>query len=165
MSEAEKIIPVSAPKTRRTAAPKAETFEAFSMSNVEFPEAFREAAEKTVKQAKEGYEKMRAAAEEATDLFEDQVETARTGMTAIGSKALDAAKANTDAAFKFAKDMMTVKSFAEAMELQSAYARQHFDLVSAQAKDMQELVQKLVTDSSQPMKDAVAKFMKDVKAA
>ncbi len=166
MSELDKITPV-APKARRTAtaAPKAEAFEAFSMSNVEFPEAFREAAEKTVKQAKEGYDKIRAAAEEATDLFEDQVEAARTNFTAIGTKALDAAKANADATFKFAKDLMTVKTFAEAIELQSAFARYQFDQVTAQSKDMQELVTKIVTESSQPVKEAVSKFMKDAKAA
>ncbi len=167
MSELDKITPVAS-KARRAAAaaaPKPEAFEAFSMSNVEFPEAFREAAEKTVKQAKEGYDKLRAAAEEATDLFEDQVESARTGFTTLGGKALDAAKANADATFKFAKDFLTVKTFAEAIELQSAFARHQFDLMTAQSKEMQELVTKLVTESSQPMKEAVSKFMKDAKAA
>lgn len=172
MTEADKtpaavVTPAAAAKAARkpAAAPKAETFEAFGMGTLEFPEAFREAAEKSVKQAKEGYEKLRAAAEEATDLIEDQIETTRTGITAINAKAIDAAKANADAAFKFAKDVLGVKTFAEVIELQSAFARQQFELATAQAKEMQDLVQKLATESSQPVKDAFTKFVKDIKAA
>jgi phasin len=169
MSELEKAPaakPVKETVKKIAAATKpAETFEAFSLSATEMPEAFREAAEKTVKQAKESYEKMRAAAEEATDLIEDQIETARSGITALNAKALDAAKANVDASFQFAKDVLGVKTFAEVIELQSAFARQQFELVSAQAKEMQDLVQKVTTESTQPVKDAMTKFMKDLKVA
>ena len=169
MSELEKA-PAAKPvketvKKIAAAAKPAETFEAFSLSATEMPEAFREAAEKTVKQAKESYEKMRAAAEEATDMIEDQLETTRTGITALNVKALEAAKANADATFQFAKDVLGVKTFAEVIELQSAFARQQFDLVSAQAKEMQELVQKVATETTQPVKDAFSKFMKEVKVA
>lgn len=168
MTEAEKTVaaaPVAAKTPRKTVAPKTETFEAFSMSNVEFPEAFRDAAEKTVKQAREGYEKFRAAAEEATDMFEDQIATTRSGVTALQVKVIDAAKANVDATFQFAKDVLAVKTFAEAIELQTAFARQQFELVSAQAKEFQELAQKVATEASQPAKDAFTKIMKDAKAA
>ncbi len=58
-----------------------------------------------------------------------------------------------------------MKTFAEVIELQSAFARQQFELATAQAKEMQDLVQKLATESSQPVKDAFTKFVKDIKAA
>src|SRR5689334_17035402 len=43
----------------------------FEMPKLEVPAAFREFAEKGASQAKETYEKMKAAAEEATDVLED----------------------------------------------------------------------------------------------
>jgi phasin len=161
MSEAEKTIT----RTVRKVAPKSEAADVFGLSNIEVPEIFREAAEKSVKQAKDAYEKMRTVAEEATDVIEDQFETTRSGFVALNAKALDAAKANSDATFKFAKDVLAVKTMAEAIELQTAFARHQYDLFAAQAKEMQELVQKVSTEASAPMKDAFTKIMKDVKAA
>jgi len=42
----------------------------FELPKMEIPAAFRELAEKSVSQAKETYEKMKLAAEEATDVLE-----------------------------------------------------------------------------------------------
>lgn len=159
MTEAEKTV--AAPKAAKKVAAKTEATDVFALAGVDMPEMLRDAAEKGVKQAKDTYEKMRTAAEEATDMIEDQMETARTGFVAVNAKALDAAKANIDATFKFAKDVLGVKTVAEAIELQTSFARQQFDLVSAQAKEMQELVTKVATEASAPVKDAVSKAMKD----
>jgi phasin len=161
MTEAEKIVN----RTVRKPAPKADVADVFGLSNVEVPEIFRDAAEKSVKQAKDAYEKIRTAAEEATDVLEDQFESARSGFVALNAKAIDAAKANSDATFKFAKDVLGVKTVAEAIELQTAFARQQYDLLSAQAKEMQELFSKVSTEATAPAKDAFNKFLKDVKAA
>jgi phasin len=155
-------------KTVRKLTSKSEGSDVFGMagmSNVEVPEIFRDVAEKTAKQAKDTYEKMRSVAEEATDVLEDQFETTRTGFMALNSKALDAAKANSDATFKFAKDVLAVKSVSEVIELQTSFVRQQYDLFAAQAKEMQDLFQKVSTEASAPVKDAFAKIMKDVKAA
>ncbi len=46
-------------------------FEAFSFPTGEIPAAFREAAEKSVSQARDAYAKMKTVAEEATDLLEE----------------------------------------------------------------------------------------------
>ena len=161
MTEAEKTVS----RTVRKVAPKSDVNDVFGLSNVEMPEMFRDVAEKSVKQAKDTYEKIRSAAEEATDVLEDQFESTRTGFVALNAKALDAAKASSDATFKFAKDVLAVKTFAEVIELQTAYARQQYDLVTAQAKEIQELVQKVSTEAAAPAKDAFTKFLKDVKAA
>jgi phasin len=163
MSDVEKI-PVTKTAKKAT-APKTETFEAFSMSQVDMPEMFRDVAEKSVKQARDSYDRLRAAAEEATDVLEDQFETTRTGFVALNSKALDAAKANADATFQFARDVLTVKSVAEAIELQTAFARHQFEIVSAQTKEMHELLTKVATESANPVKDVFSKFMKDLKVA
>lgn len=171
MTEAEKTVTakpvektVRAPKIVPT--PKAETVDAFQMAaNFDVPEVFRDVAEKTVKQAKEGYEKLRTAAEEATDLMEDQFETARTGFVELNGKMIEAAKANADATFRLAKDMLAVKSFAEVIELQTAYARNQFELATAQGKEFQEFFKKYSTETTQPFKEVVGKIMKDARAA
>jgi phasin len=160
-------------KTAKTAKPTAaETaiptnpFEAFNMPMpaVEMPTMFREFAEKSIAQAREGYSKMKVAAEEATDMVEDTYETAREGAFAIGVKALDVAKANSDASFAFAKDLFGAKTFAEVVELQSAFARKQFDAVGAQVKELQEMTQKYLTDTAKPMTAQVEKTFKDIKA-
>src|SRR5215468_12534139 len=95
----------------------------FDLPKFEMPAAFRDIAEKSVSQAKENYEKMKAAAEEATDLLEDTYATASKGAADYGIKMLEAARANTNAAFDFASEFITVRSLSEAVELSTAHAR------------------------------------------
>ncbi|WP_298820966.1 phasin [uncultured Roseibium sp.] len=160
----------AAPKSRAAkakAAPVAGVafpdFEAFAMPNMEVPVAFREATEKGIENAREAYAKVKTAAEDATDLMEDTFETSRQGVVEFNHKAVDAAKANTDAAFTFVKDIMSAKTVAEAIELQSSFARQQFDAMSAQTKEMQDLATKLGTDVSAPVKEAFEKSFKELK--
>ncbi|MBB5752180.1 phasin [Prosthecomicrobium pneumaticum] len=156
--------PPKAAKAAKAAATKAfdMPFEAFSMNmpQMEVPAAFREMAEKSVSSAKEAYAKMKSAAEETTDAFEDSYEATREGMLALGYKMLDAGKARTDSAFDLARGLLATKTFAEAIELQSRYLRQEFEALTAQAKDFQDLTTKVVTDASKPMKDSVEKSVK-----
>ena len=63
-------------KAARTAKVEGEKFEAQA---AQVPEYFREFAEKGATQAKETYEKMKAAAEEATDVLEDTYANAARG--------------------------------------------------------------------------------------
>jgi phasin len=137
----------------------------FEMATAEVPAAFREMAEKSVEQARAGYAKMKAAAEEATDLMEDTYETARAGAIEYNTKSLEAIKANTDAAFGFAKEFFAVKTVAEAVELQTAFARKQFETLTAQIKDLQETAKKVATETSAPIKAATEKAMKSAKVA
>ena len=161
-----KTAKIAKPAAAETAIP-ANPFEAFNMPMpaVEMPTMFREFAEKSISQAREGYSKMKVAAEEATDMVEDTYKTAREGAFAIGVKALDVAKANSDASFAFAKDLFGAKTFAEVIELQSAFARKQFDALGVQVKELQELTQKFVTDAAKPATAQVEKAFKDIKAA
>src|SRR3977135_1073952 len=95
----------------------------FEMPKMEIPAAFREIAEKSVSQAKETYEKLKSAAEEATDVLEDTYATATKGVSDYGLKVIESARENTNAAFDFATRLMTVKSLAEGVELSTAHSR------------------------------------------
>ncbi|MEM1288413.1 MAG: phasin [Pseudomonadota bacterium] len=166
-----KTATTSAAKTAQKQVTDAlETFESnvtelFPMNTTEMPEAFRDMAEKSVAQARDSYAKIKAAAEDATDMLEDSFEAARTNSMDLSSASVDAMKANVDASFAFLKDFMKVKSVSEAIELQTAFARERFDATAAQAKDMQAKVTKMTEEASKPMKDAMAKSMDAFKAA
>ena len=103
----------------------------FEMPKMEIPAAFRELAEKSVSQAKETYEKMKSAAEQATDVLEDTYATASKGYSDYGLKLIEAARANTNAAFDFATQMMTMKSLSEMVELSTAHTRKQFESLTA----------------------------------
>jgi phasin len=111
-------------------------FPNFEMPKMEIPAAFREMAEKSVSQAKETYEKMKTAAEEATDVLEGTYATATKGVSDYGLKVIEAARENTNAAFDFATQLMTVKSISEVVELSTAHGRKQFETVTAQTKEL-----------------------------
>lgn len=139
-------------------------FDLGALPQAEIPAVFREFAEKAVAQAKDGFAKLKEAAEEATDAIEDTYETARAGLVELNGKSIDAVKANSDAAYGFAKSLLAVKTFAEAIELQSAFMRQQFEAISAQAKELQEMAGKVAADAAKPAKDAIAKSMEQLKS-
>src|SRR6195256_6332949 len=134
----------------------------FEMPKMEVPAAFREIAEKSVSQAKETYEKMKSAAEEATDMLEDTYATATKGASDYGLKVIEAARANTNAAFDFATQIMTVKSLSEMVELSTARTRKQFETFTGQAKELATIAQKVATETAEPVKESFGKVFKKV---
>ena len=169
MTEAPQTITASKAKPKPSMAPAASAFELpkfelpnFEIPKMEIPAAFREFAEKSVSQAKETYEKMKSAAEEATDVLEDTYATATKGASDYGLKVIEVARVNTNAAFDFATELMTVKSFSEMVELSTAHARKSFEAATAQTKDLAALAQKVATETAEPIKDSVGKAFKKI---
>ena len=153
-------------KSSKTA--KATPFEAFSFPTAptfEVPAAVRDFTEKSMTQARDTYDKLKSAAEEATGLVEETLETAREGAFAFGVKALDAAKTNSDASFAYAKDLFRAKTVSEMIELQSSFARKQFDAFSSQFKEFQGLTEKFVADTTKPVAAKVEKTFKELKVA
>jgi phasin len=129
----------------------------FDMPKVEMPAAFREFAERGVAQAKDSYEKMKAAAEEATDVLETTYSTATKGASDYGLKIIELARSNTNAAFDFAGQVMAAKTLSEVVELTSAHARKQFETLSEQSKELGALAQKVATETAEPMKSGMNK--------
>ena len=156
----------AAPKGAKAGAKAARGFDApfeafnINMPNVEVPAAFREIADKAVTNSKDAYAKLKTAAEDATEAFEDSYETTRTGLVALTRTSLDNAKSHTDAAYAFARDFMGVKSFAEAVELQADFARKQFETISEQTRELQTLAQKVSTDATRPVRQSFEKAFK-----
>jgi phasin len=164
MSEATYTPPKSKSKSAGASPFELPKFELpnFDMPKLEVPAAFRELAEKSVSQAKETYEKMKSAAEEATDVIEDTYATATKGAAEYGLKWIEAARENANASFDFASKCLTVKSPSEMIELATAHARKQFEAMSAQGKELAALAQKVASDTAEPVKESVNKAFKKV---
>ena len=136
----------------------------FDLPKMEVPAAFREIAEKSVSHAKENYEKLKAVAEEATDVLEETYATATKGSTEYGLKVIDAARLNANAAFDFFSEIIAVKSLSEALELSTAHARRQFETLTEQGKELTSIAQKVATDAAEPLKAGVTKAFSKVAA-
>ena len=159
----------SKPKTAKSATPIAPMFDVpkfempkFDFPKFEVPQVFREFAEKSVAQAKDTYDKVKAAAEEATDALEDTYTTAAKGASDYNVKVIEAARANTNAAFDYAREMLDVKTLAEAVELSTTHARKHFEQLSEQTKELAALAQKVANESAEPLRNSVGKAFRKV---
>jgi len=133
----------------------------FDLPKMEMPEAFREMAEKGVAQAKDTYEKVKAAAEEATDLLKDTYTTAAKGATDYNLKVIEIARTNTNTVFDYAHELLGVKSLTEFVELSTAHARKQFEVMTAQTKELTELAQKVTTELAEPLKTGVTRAFND----
>jgi phasin len=134
----------------------------FEMPKMEVPAAFREFAEKGVAQTKDAYEKMKATAEQNTEMLETVYATASKGSTEYGMKVIEIARANTNAAFNYFESLFGVKSPSELVEISTTHARAQFEALTAQSKELATLAQKVATETAEPIKAGVSKVMKKV---
>ena len=131
----------------------------FEVPKMEVPAAYREFAEKNVSQAKAAYEKIKSAADEATDALEGVYSTVSKGASDCGQKVIEAARVNANANFDYATQLMSVKSFAEIVELSSAHARKQFETFTAQSKDFAALAQKVAAQTTEPVKECFTRTL------
>jgi len=146
-------------------AAKSVTDAAFSYPRFEFPETFRSFAEQSLTQTREAYSNLKATAEEATDLMEEGFEAARANARDLQFKALDLAKDNTDATFDLFRKLLTTNSLADAMQLQTTFARERFEAFVDYSKEVQGVVSKASADVSKPAKTLLDKTLSFSKAA
>ena len=134
----------------------------FEMPKMEVPAAFREFAEKGVAQTKDAYEKMKATAEQNTEMLETVYATASKGSTEYGMKVIEIARANTNAAFNYFESLFGVKSPSELVEISTTHARAQFEALTTQGKELATLAQKVATETAEPIKTGVSKALKKV---
>jgi phasin len=145
--------------TTQTTKPKNKPpFGAFP--GVEAPAAFRDMAEKSLSHAKDNYEKMKSAAEEATGVLEDTYATASKGAADYTLKLIQMSRENANSAFDFATKLLGAKTFSEVVELSSAHAREQFEALTEQTKELASLAQKVATEAAEPIKEGITKATK-----
>jgi len=161
MAEAKKTAAKAAGETF-TRASEVFPFPQFDFPRIEFPTAYRELAEKSIAQTKQNYERMRATAEEASDLVEETYTTAFKGASECSLKLVEATRANINAHLDFVRDLFAVKSPSEVVELSSTHARKSFDAFSTQSKEFASLAQKVSTETVEPFKNGFNKALRAV---
>ena len=73
---------------------------------------------------------------------------------------IEAARTNANATFDFVTELLSAKSFSEAVELSTTHARKQFETVSEQTKELAALAQKVATETTEPMKEGMNKAFK-----
>jgi phasin len=101
------------------------------------PAALQSLAEDGMRRAREGYDKMRSAAEEASDLMEENLAAARGVFEDLQGMALAMAKANADAGFDLAAQLLKTTSATDAMQLQAEFMRERFEALVADSRELQ----------------------------
>jgi phasin len=134
----------------------------FSASVIPFevPEQMRAFAEKGVSQVRDSYAKFKDAAETHNGTIEAVFTTANKGASEYSAKLLEFFKANTSTSLDFAQELFGVKTPAAALELWTSHARKQFETLTAQAKELAELSQKVATETVEPIKASASKYYK-----
>jgi hypothetical protein len=104
----------------------------------------RRLAEKSGAQAKNTFDKTSVAAA-------DSASTALNGMRECYLRMLEMAQENTVASFDLARELASVQSPSEFVEVWNARARDAYGTVSEQTKELSQLAQKVATSTMQPL--------------
>jgi phasin len=106
---------------------------------------------------KDTSEKMGAATEQTTKMIENTYATAAKGISDYNLKALEIARVNSDAAFDYAQQLMSVKSPSEMLELWTAHARKQFEALTQQSKELATIGQRVAAETAEPLTSGVTK--------
>lgn len=149
----------------KAAAKTAETIEFPTFDAEKTTDQFRAFTEKSVEQSREAYAKMKTSAETAQKAFESTFETVRSAGSELSLKAVAAARTNADAGFNHLEALIGARTFAEVLELQTAFLRASVETAIEQAKDFQQVGTKAASDVSKPIKDAFESTVRELKFA
>lgn len=146
---------------------KTET-DAFAMPSFDaskVTDQFRDFAEKGLAQSKDAYAKMKTAAEDAQKTIEDTFKSVQTAGADVSLKAIAALRASTEAGLSHMEALVGVKSVSDFVELQTSFFRKQAELVTAQAKELQDVSTKAAEKAAAPAKAAFEKVVTEFKAA
>ncbi|MGE3145431.1 MAG: phasin [Pseudorhodoplanes sp.] len=127
-------------------------FDAYGLSAVEMPAAFRKIAEKNLSACRENYHQVQAATERANMMLKQNYETANKGIAECHVKTIEAMHANVASTFDYYHSLLQAKTVAEVVEISSAHIRKQCETLAAQTKEFAALAQSVVTESSKSHK-------------
>jgi phasin len=106
------------------------------------PQVVREAAEAGAAQTTQAFEQVNAATSDATALMKDSYTTAMKRTQDYNAKLFEFAQKNTEAAFEFVRELSSVKSPTEFLELSGSHSRKQFEALTEQTRELATLAQK-----------------------
>jgi phasin len=111
----------------------------------------RRLAEKSTAQTKSAFNKGGAAVAEGARQAEKSASTAVNGVRECYLRFLSMAQENADAGFDLARELASVQTPSELVEVWTAWARSACETLSEQTKELSALGQKVATSSAQPL--------------
>jgi len=121
------------------------------------PEGVRALAEKSVAQTREAYDQSVHAFDASLTTFERTFDAAGQGATAFNRKIVDLARRNVDASFELATSLASAKTLADIVELQAAFWRKQFGVLTAQAEEIRALSTRATAAAAEPIKAQMAR--------
>ena len=107
------------------------------------PEGVRDLAEKAVAQTREACDRSLDAFDASLTTFERSFEIAGQGAVAFNRKIVDIARRNVEASFSLAESLAGAKKLTDMVELQAAFWRKQFGVLTAQADEVRALSTKV----------------------
>jgi phasin len=121
------------------------------------PEGVRALADTNMAQSREAYDRSLDAFDASLTTFERSFEAAGQGAAAFNRKIVDIARRNVDVSFDLAKSLASAKNLADIVELQAAFWRKQFGVLTAQAEEVRALSTKVTADIAEPIKSHMAR--------
>jgi phasin len=128
------------------------------------PEGVRALAEKAVEQTRNAYGRSLDAFDTSLTTFERSFDAAGQGAAAFNRKIIDLARRNVDASFDLATSLAGAKDLADMVELQSAFWRKQFGVLTAQAEEVRTLSIRVAADAAEPIKSQMERAAVDGRA-
>lgn len=124
------------------------------------PQPLTETLEASINKVADFQQQMRQVTEEATASLGASLKAVSQGVTDLNVKTIETLQASADAQFAFVKALLATKSVSDAITLQNEHLRQQFETLNAAAQDVSNLIQKVSTQSVEPIKSTLAKSLK-----
>jgi phasin len=114
-------------------------------------------AEQGVAQFREGYERLKTAAESGAGALDAAGEQALRGGHDYLAKVLEFSRNSTDDAFDFAHALLGSTSLPDAWDVVANHTRRQIDAIATQSRDLLELGQKVAGDTVEPIRAAATR--------
>jgi phasin len=123
------------------------------------PEGVRALAEKAVAQSREAYDRSWEAFDASLTTFERSFDAAGQGAAAFNRKIVDLARRNVDASFDLATSLAGAQDLADVVDLQAAFWRNQFGVLTAQAQEVRALSTRVTAAATEPIKSQMERTM------
>ena len=107
-------------------------------------------AEAGFDQARKGFEKFLAGAQQTAETIEQRNATVRAGAKDISAKAISYAEMNVQASLDYAQALLHAKDLTEIMRLHSEYVQAQMRSLAQQASEMGQIVSRAAMDAAKP---------------
>jgi phasin len=120
------------------------------------PPVFDGLTEQNMTRAKEGIEKTKIVADAINETLREAYSNNAKGTADYAARVIEFSGANTNAAFDFLAQLVSVKSPSEILQLSITHGRKSFEATTSQNRELWELARKVATETAEPLKKGIA---------